>query len=392
MPIKSFSILLEACLNLQSLVIERCHIEDSIPCNMKNPLKQFKKLVISDSATCPINPILWLCNQTELESLDITGCNFNESNMCDLVSSCPLLKTVRLGSHVGASLTAIGSAGGDLFAETLVKNCHALKNADLTGIISMTDQGWNKFIRHFGQQLEKLSVRRAVQISSQQLELISICINLRHLTFSNVPHLMEQNLIAVLKLIGRQLIFLQLESVPVSDLTMTTIVADCENLTQLRLYHCYQLENLDLLFFGDNMKSLTALSLQYCHGLTFNRECGCEIDSFEEIDLATLPFVPRIKDVSYMSPYPIQLSSPTRQLDENELKGCCNIPIGHLEIIDCEGISSKGIKCIVKHLPNLKRFIFVGAALDSDFRKYLYSKHKLKTSVYVLTPSTPNFN
>jgi hypothetical protein len=354
-----------------------------------NPLKQFRKLVMSDSATCPINPILWLCKKTDLESLDITGCNFNETNMCDLVSNCPLLKTVRLGSHVGASLTAVGSAGGDLFAETLIDNCIGLKNADLTGIISMTDQGWNRFIAHFGPQLEKLSVRRAIQISSHQFEFISICENLGSLTFSNVPHLLDQHLIAVLKSIGGQLEFLQLESVPISDLAINTIVADCENLTQLRLYHCDELETLDVLFFGSNMKSLTALSIQYCHGLSFNYECDCKIGSFGEIDSATLPFVPRIRDVSYMSP--IQPLSPALHFNYSKILSV-NIPIIHLEIIDCEGISNKGIFCMVKHLPNLKRFIFVGAALGSDFRKYLQTRDKIKSSVYVLTPSTPNFN
>jgi hypothetical protein len=42
----------------------------------------------------------------------------NETNMCDLVFKCPLLKIVRLGSHGGASLTDLGSAGRNIFAET----------------------------------------------------------------------------------------------------------------------------------------------------------------------------------------------------------------------------------------------------------------------------------
>jgi Leucine-rich repeat (LRR) protein len=138
--------LLDSCSKLKFLCIERCHIEDTKDFRLSpNYLNNLEILVVSDCPSCPIQPFLHICQRSPLlTKLAITGCNFNEENMCDMVSLIPQLKEIKLGSHHNPSMTTLGSAGGDVFAKTLSERCPLLVSADLTGMLSMTETGWNR--------------------------------------------------------------------------------------------------------------------------------------------------------------------------------------------------------------------------------------------------------
>jgi hypothetical protein len=378
--------LLENTHLLTSITFEKCYIE-SVPPNIKLPfpLKNLKHLTVSESATCPSNPILWICQQcTLLESLELTGCNFNENDMCEFISVCPNLKSIKLGSHFGASMTAIGAAGGNEFARALSLNCKYLTRADLTGIISMTDQGWNIFIQAFCGQLQKLCVRRAMQISLSQLCKISLCASLQYLTIANIPHFDDSTLVHCIEHIGKQLNFLQLESIPVTDLAIQSITRICINLRQFRILQCTGLENLDYLV-QNNLNLLRALVLHYCPNISTQRQ----YNNLETGDTA-LTTPARVIDTSFM---PIQhafLESSTMSQPPTPTKeGFINLY--HLEIIDCENIDQYSIDFLVRKSSLLKRFVYAGNNFSKNTQEYLTLNPIIFSSIYSFTPGAPNF-
>lgn len=129
---KDWMDLLNSCAKLTSICVERCHIQEGVGDTdfdplTNPPLESLRMIVVSDSPNCPVQPILSLCSRARVVSkLSITGCNYNESDMCQMIAYCPYLNDIKLGSHAGASLTTIGSAGGDEFARTLAENCPLL--------------------------------------------------------------------------------------------------------------------------------------------------------------------------------------------------------------------------------------------------------------------------
>jgi hypothetical protein len=386
---------LTMCPNLTEINVERCLIDASFPTSIVTEFPGVSKLIISDCATCPLHPILELCKRTTgLERLAITGCNFNEENMCDLISHCPRLKEIKLGSHIGASLTTVGSAGGDLFAKTLASKCTELISADLTGIISMTDIGWQCLMKSCGYKLEKLVIRRAMQISLDQFILISSCKILTRLTIANVPHITDEVVVEIMENIGGNLVFLQLESLSITDNSIEAVVKNCSKLVQLRLYQCEQLMSLNFIFEMCELKTLRYLILHGCRHLEAEEAYINEELSPTLANSATLAPISRIKYLSSVSPMILEPTSPAyipANSPERENLIGNGYFLKHLEIVDCPLIYNNTLQFLLRHCQELKRFIFVGDCLENSIRKRLESNTRIKHSVYVLTPTTPNF-
>ena len=129
-----WDLLLESCPKLLGICLERCMIEANDDPPIENYPDTITTFVMSDSPMCPVQPILNICIASKgITRLQVSGCNFTEKDMCKMVSLTPRLKDIKLGSHAGASLTAIGNAGGNDFAKSLAENCPLLIGADLTG-------------------------------------------------------------------------------------------------------------------------------------------------------------------------------------------------------------------------------------------------------------------
>jgi hypothetical protein len=384
-----WSELLCLCPNLGYLCLERCYVEGT-PQEPSFELKHLRTLVMSDCATCPVTPVLKLCKKsTRLEKLSIMGCNYNEEDMCEMISNTPWLREIKLGSHAGASLTTSGSAGGDKFARVISEHCPHLVSADLTGIISMTDEGWVPFMNVCGPTLERLCVRRAMQISLEALQMVSSCSQLTKLTIANVPHLNDATIIHILDSIGSQLHFLHLESLEITNDTLEAVAKHCTKLLQLRIYSCNQLHSLNPILYSPELGFLRYLVLHNCRDLDAHLECEHKEDRVLDVDSSTLPSVAKIKYVSTERFSPPSPCFPTSDF----AKGSCPIKVylKHLEIVDCPFLSEDAIDLLLTHSQRMTRFVYVGESLDSRIRKKLKLKKQLKYSIYVLTPTTPHF-
>ncbi|KAJ2995574.1 hypothetical protein HDV02_000633 [Globomyces sp. JEL0801] len=380
-----------------------CYLEE-IPKEVSNVIhfKHLKNLTVSDSPKCPLQPILMICQQSpELNRLAISGCSYTEEDMCQLVSLCPKLTAIKLGSHASAAMSMTGGAGGDVFAQTLAEKCPLITLADLTGIISMTDMGFNYLMEALSNTLEKLYIRRAMQISVDSLLNVTILKNLRRLTFANVPHLTDQLVVNVMEHIGSQLHFLQLENIPIEDESFIAVSTYCTNLTQLRIFECDDWLDIRNILVESNMKKLKVLIIHDCKSLEGEVECSHSlISESESPELDSFPENPRIRDTSYMSPtlesLPCTPTSATAlsPFPSSSPRNHCEISfqLSHLEFIGCDSVSLDTVFNLLNHCRTLKRFIFAGQALNGKIRKHLLDRRpRLKASLYVLTPSTPGF-
>ncbi|KAL2912400.1 hypothetical protein HK105_208103 [Polyrhizophydium stewartii] len=233
-------------------------------------LAKFRELVVDDSPQLPLGPIVQLLERApKTRRLAISGCNFNEENMCTLVYYCPCLVDISLGSHMSNGQTLSGSAGGDAFANALATTCPELRAADLTGIVSMTDEGFANLIRTRGPQLHALQVRRAMQISVDALRMIAThCAHgaLKRLTLANIPHMTDELLLQILgSPLVESLECLQLEALAVGDATIAQVARLGVRLRQLRLYDLDQLADLASVV-GGGRHTLPKLRQLVVHG------------------------------------------------------------------------------------------------------------------------------
>ena len=403
-----WSSLLDCCPNIEYFAVERCHLQFRNDLAISDRLlPKLQALIISDCSSCPVDPLLLICQKaTSLSKLSVSGCNFNELQMCDMISLCPNLKDLKLGSHAGSSLTSLGSAGGDFFAKTLAEKCPHLIGADLTGIISMTDVGWTRLMYELGPKFQKLYIRRAMQISLDSFLLVKKCTSLTRLTIANVPHLTDEIVIEILNEIGPQLTFLQLESLPVTDSTFQALAKTCTNLIQLRVFQCRAWNNLDHILLATNFTKLKTLVIHGCDLLESTFDCERVMSSTQSHgsqtpESSSMPDVRRIRDTGYISPLsglhlmssPLTPKSPAT-IPSNS-NNCCTLlsTITHFEIVSCDAIEHKCVRSFLNHWVGLKRFIYVGSAnLDVSIRKQLAKRKNLITSIYALTPSTPHFD
>lgn len=417
-----WELLLQTCQFIEFIGVERCHIHNQdlepitdISTNKVNPvvLEKLQVFVISDCATCPLEPILFVCKTApNITRLSVSGCNFNEAQMCLLISHCANLRDIKLGSHAGSSMTAVGNAGGDNFARTLSEKCPNLIGADLTGIISMTDVGWTRLMQDLGPKLQKLYIRRAMQISLDSFLLVRGCTFLKRLTIANVPHLTDDVLSSLLFSIGPQLSFLQLEALGITNASVETLSQTCVNLVQLRIFQCRNWESLDLLLEFSRLTHLKTLVIHGCDQLQSEIECNCSNSSHgstgvslhpdDSPESSSLPDVRRIRDTSYISPFnalhlissPVTPGSDLSNTSPQKRTPTCNITVAvtHFELVSCDMLDQKCIRALINHWSGLQRFIFVGSAgLDISIRKILLKRRNLITSIYALTPSSPNF-
>jgi hypothetical protein len=212
----------------------------------------------------------------------------------------------------------------------------------------------------------------------------------------------------LLEAIGPQLSFLQLEALGITNESFTTLAKCCVNLIQLRIFQCHNWESLNIILNFSKLNHLKTLVIHGCGQLESTIECCCPssfgttgnlLNPEESPESSSLPDVRRIRDTSYISPLnalhlissPITPGSDSSS-DHRKASSCqVSVMITHFELVSCDMIDQKSIKSLINHWTGLKRFIFVGAGLDISIRRYLLKRKNLVTSIYALTPSSPNF-
>jgi hypothetical protein len=248
-----------------------------------------------------------------------------------------------------------------------------------------------------GPRLQKLYVRRAMQIPLDCFRLVTSCSSLSKLTLANVPHLDDETTSFILSTLGNQLFFLQLENLMIGNSTFQ-VVTNCKNLKQLRIFTCENWTNLDIIL-ESSMHCLRTLIIHGCLELEGRVDCQCPfLIDVKSPDSANLPEIQKIRDMSYLPlSATAHLTSPTTpgtpSVYNNENNTTCRLKINlkHLEIAGCHQLADACLKSLLNHSISLKRFIFVGSNLSSSIRKLLLKRPQTISSIYVLTPSTPGF-
>ncbi|KAI8918952.1 hypothetical protein BC831DRAFT_481595 [Entophlyctis helioformis] len=460
---KDWSMILNSCANLESLSLEKFFIgrsangprlflpdlddhsasdEDSDTDSATNPpasapeLVRFRELAVADSPSLKLKPIMRLLQRSpRTKRLSISGCNFNEEDMCSLVVLCPHLVDVSLGSHMTNGQMLSGSAGGDAFAAALATTCPDLRAADLTGIVSMTDEGFVHILEKRGARLEKLQIRRAMQISIEALAQIAhYCSagHLRKLTLANIPHLSEDLLMGILQSpLGASLESLQLEALPISDETLAAVGQLCVRLKVLRLYDLCQVTDLHAIIGGGssvlpklrqlvlhdmlavsehtNLESQTSSSSVNSDSPAVGERLIYDISEMEKSpvvetpDMTTpqsampAPHLPpnSVPLVSRDGSHPDPAASPRRfqQPAYRPLLFRCSISspaLERLQVIACPAITEETLNKLLHHWTHVRRFIYVGAGVSRSFRRQLAkTMPRCNSSVYALTPTTP---
>nr|KAJ3420331.1 hypothetical protein HK105_005805 [Polyrhizophydium stewartii] len=367
-------------------------------------LAKFRELVVDDSPQLPLGPIVQLLERApKTRRLAISGCNFNEENMCTLVYYCPCLVDISLGSHMSNGQTLSGSAGGDAFANALATTCPELRAADLTGIVSMTDEGFANLIRTRGPQLHALQVRRAMQISVDALRMIAThCAHgaLKRLTLANIPHMTDELLLQILgSPLVESLECLQLEALAVGDATIAQVARLGVRLRQLRLYDLDQLADLASVV-GGGRHTLPKLRQLVVHGsfrLAEETPLVCvhgTLGAATGSQMASPQVVERlIYHISEMDPA-TALGTPDLVTPQSAFGGCSIAAphLGRLEIVGCNALKEETLAKLLRHWVFAKRFVYVGPSVSKEFRQQLAkAMPKCNSSVYVLSPQTPNF-
>ncbi|KAH6596415.1 hypothetical protein BASA50_005121 [Batrachochytrium salamandrivorans] len=250
-----------APLKLQTVELDGCIL-----------LQRFYELVVVDSPQLLLGSIVKLLQHSpKTKRLAISGCNFNDDDMCKLVQYCPYLRDISIGSHMSNGQVLSQSIGGDAFADALVTTCPDLYAVDLTGIVSMTDDGFSQFLHHHGAKLQKLQLRLAMQISVDALFLISKYCGygcLRRLTLANIPHMTDDLLERILQNgVSETLESLQLEALRISDVAIAVVGRQCIGLKHLRLCGLAQLSNLAVIL-GDGCHSFPKLRQLILHDVS----------------------------------------------------------------------------------------------------------------------------
>ncbi|EGF78851.1 expressed protein [Batrachochytrium dendrobatidis JAM81] len=399
----------------------------SIPTKSCFSLSRFQELVVSDSPQLRLSLLINLLQVSpKTKRISVSGCSFNEEDMCTMVKLCPNLVDISLGSHMSNGQIFSRSSGGDAFAGALVTTCPNLKAVDLTGIVSMTDQGFTYFLSARGKTLQKLQIRLAMQISVDALSQIGRCCAfgyLKKLTLANIPHMTDELLMSILESLLRETLeFLQLEALNISDSTVAWIGQTCTELKQLRLCGLNQPLDLTVILSGrsltfpklrhliiqdtPNIFEETSLMCQHqAYTKTTNDLVSIEIDELKER---------LISDISEMDPSPILASpelrtplagilndKPTADTTQHRRSSVpfktvrCQIGapyLNRLEIIGCTEISEKTLVTLICHWSQLQRFIYVGNRVSPEFRFRLsHILPKCRSDIYVLSPITPGF-
>lgn len=312
---------MDELVGLQILSLEKIAIRrDTVggPANRTQPiLLCLKNVSLSDCSREIMHAIILLFQRAQrLKRLCITGCDFNEGDLCTIATMCPRLADFTLG------VDEEHGSGGDAFASTLALSCPKIQSLDLIGLSLQT--GLGSLIKAYGSRLKKLHLKKMSQISAADLMLIAeYCkgSTLNKLTLSRLPLLTDRVLDRILRATGASIEFLQLDSLPITDAGLAAVTRNCTNLTQLRMYDLRELQ--DLSFLNSKWPRLKQIIL---HG-------SPDIAEVESLDNLGAPLLERL-----------------------ELVGCLSVP-------------QDSLRRMLFHFTNLSRFVYVGAHATGDFQK-----------------------
>ena len=305
-----------------------------------------------------------------------------------MVKYTPMLTDIALGSLKTAALAHTGSAGGDDFASHLTQYCKHITAMDLTGIISMTEHGFTQLIQQYKDQLVKIQVKRAMQISLEAFQLLAGCKKLLHLTLANVPHLDDTTVMDLLRVLGPQLYYLHLESLSISDEAISFIAQHCTSLVELRLVSMSHWEDASSLVLHSNaLVRLQKLCIYDCPDLSMERQIESPLshpkpdnESAPRTEHLSTPSIIGIPDMTAMDntpltpfipPTPFSAQSP-RMFLRKSAPGTVIAPhLTRLEIVACYQLLPEPLFALLKHWTRLQKVFYVGIDVNRSFCKQM---------------------
>ena len=287
-----------------------------------------KEMVISDCSRLILTPMILLFQRApRIRKLSVTGSDFNEGDLCSMVSFCNNLTDITLGIEQSRQ-NGRDLAGGDTFASALIRHCPRIQCLDLTGLLSLSDTGFVALIKAYGPRLRKLQLRKAPIISTYALSQIAILCNgstLKKLSFGATPGLTDRVLELIMTETATSLEFLQLDSVEITDKGARAVARHGKSLRQLRMY---DLKNLTDISFISDREAVPLLNLR-------------------QLILHGSPDITEVHDLE-------NLGAP--QLER-------------LELVGCYCIDEQLMRKMIRHFSQLSRFIYVGGHASPEFQK-----------------------
>ena len=284
-----------------------------------------KEVNIYNSSRCILAPMILAFQRSPfIQKLSICGCDFNEGDLCSIVSFCHNLTEFNLDIPVQFR-TLIG---GDVLASCIARHCSKLQSLSLEGLGNISDNGLLAILKIHSHQLKKLQLKECSLLTEQSLLKIAECQGLKKLTLSNIPSLNDRILIRTVSKISITLEFLQLESVPISDIGIQIISTFGISLKQLRLYDLHLLTDISFLSHDDSNK-LSKLKQLILHG-------SPALSNPKNIDKFGVPLLER------------------------------------LELVGCLSIDEPLLYEMITQFTKLKRIIYAGPHASLEFQKVLF--------------------
>ncbi|KAI8903498.1 hypothetical protein EDD86DRAFT_195711 [Gorgonomyces haynaldii] len=393
----TWSTMMNKCPGLLTLYLERVDVvpfTGEIHCFFP----KLRSLVIYECPKMQYLPFEQLVQASpNLKRLSIAGCQLTEQELVQLVRMTPRVTDLSLGSSATAAFFMTGSSGGNEFAKAVVDHCPHITCMDLTGILSMTDDGFTLLMQHFGKQLVKLQVKRAMQVSEHSLLQIGHqCPKLTHLTLANIPHMDDTLLEGILGQLGPQLQFLQLESLFLSSVIS---IRQCTRLLELRLislsqWGCFE----DILGDPSCLEHLQTLLIYECPDLEITALPVCS-HAHETLTVEQTPSVKEIPDSDQMArtpesplipPQPFEPFVPRMYVKRVTTCTIASPDLQRLELVGCFMLEEEQVLVLLKHWQKMSKFFYLAASITRDFRRE--ARRVLPNcdmNMYVLSHDTP---
>jgi hypothetical protein len=281
-----------------------------------------KEVNIYNSSRCILAAMILIFQRSPfIQKITISGCDFNEGDLCSVISFCPNL--IEFNLEIPTEFRSL--IGGDVMISCLTRQCNKVQYISLEGLGLISDDGLAAIIRIFGPKLKKLQLKTCNDLTENGLCRIAECRELKKLTLSNIPSLNDHIIRMIVSRISKTLEFLQLESVPVSDQGILSIANNGISLKQLRLYDLHLLTDISFLGKTESL-GLSKLKQLILHG----------------------------------SP---ALSNP------KGIEQFGAVLLERLELVGCISIDEKLLNVMIIHFSKLKRFIYSGPYASPEFQK-----------------------
>jgi hypothetical protein len=280
-----------------------------------------KEVNIYNSSRCIWTAMILIFQRSPfIQKISISGCDFNEGDLCSVVSFCPNL--IEFNLEIPAEFHSL--IGGDVMISSLTRHCNKVQCISLEGLVSISDDGLVAIVRILGPKLKKFQLKTCNYLTENGLSKIADCRELKKLTLSNIPSLNDHILRIIVNRISKTLEFLQLESVPISDHGIQHIANNGTSLKQLRLYDLHLLT--DISFLGKTeSRGLSKLKQLILHG----------------------------------SP---ALSNP------KGVEQFGAVLLERLELVGCISVDENLMNVMIIHFSKLKRFIYSGPHASREFQ------------------------